>query len=137
MTEHDYDSAKIRLDMCLEEWNSVGVKPIGWRMPGWLATQGSFDAVSERFEYVAIHELHNNNIKFNNNIKIFKGADGIHRDDYNINLWNENTLMFQSHIAGLTNENNWNETNYKTFREVLLFLEKHYSLNFKLLKELL
>jgi hypothetical protein len=45
--------------------------------------------------------------------------------------------MFQSHIAGATNENNWNEHNYKTFREILLFLKKNYILNFKLLKELI
>ena len=45
--------------------------------------------------------------------------------------------MFQSHIAGKTNDNNWNKQNYKIFREVLLFLKEHYTLNFKLLEELL
>jgi len=137
MTEHDYNSATTRLNMCLGEWNKIGIKPIGWRMPGWLGTQDSFDAVSEKFDYIAIHESHNNNITFKDTIKIFKGADGIHRDDCNINIWNENTIMFQSHIAGATNENNWNEHNYKTFREILLFLKKNYILNFKLLKELI
>ena len=114
----------------------VGVKPLGWRMPGWLATQGSFDAVSKYFDYVAIHESHNDNISINN-IKIFKGEDGIHNSDCDVNLWNGNTIMFQSHIAGLTNDNNWNKQNYENFRNILLFLKENYTLNFKLLKELI
>lgn len=137
MTEHNYDSAITRLNECLTEWDKVNIIPAGWRMPGWLATQDSFDAVSEKFKYIAIHESHNNNILFKNNIKLFKGADGIHRDDCNINLWNGDTIMFQSHIAGETNDNNWNKRNYETFRKVLLFLKEHYILNFKLLKELI
>ena len=139
MIEHDYNSACNRLNLCLQEWDEVGVKPEGWRMPGWLATQGSFDAVSEKFKYVAIHEHHNNNILFNSNIKKFQGADGIHLEDCNVNLWGneENTIMFQSHIAGLTNQNNWNFENYSNFRNILSFLQKDHNLNFKLLKELL
>ena len=45
--------------------------------------------------------------------------------------------MFQSHIAGLTNENNWNNQNYENFRNILLFLKENYTLNFKLLNELI
>ena len=45
--------------------------------------------------------------------------------------------MFQSHIAGLTNDNNWNKQNYENFRNILLFLKENYTLNFKLLKELI
>jgi|TARA_R100001163_G_C5049128_1_gene186089 peptidoglycan/xylan/chitin deacetylase (PgdA/CDA1 family) len=135
MTEHDYESAVKRLDMCLEEWDKVGIKPKGWRMPGWLATQGSFDAVSERFDYVAIHETHNNNIIIKDNIKVFKGADGIHRDDCDINIWEGNTIMFQSHIAGPTNQNNWTKENYETFRNILLFLTENDEIEFKLLNE--
>ena len=93
MTEHDYNSATNRLIECLNEWEKVGVKPLGWRMPGWLATQGSFDAVSEKFNYVAIHESHNDNISIKN-IKTFKGADGIHLDDFNLTLWNNDTIRF-------------------------------------------
>ena len=137
MTEHDYESAKNRLDMCLKEWNSVGVKPIGWRMPGWLATQESFNVVSEYFDYVAIHEYHNNQINFTNNIKVFKGADGIHVDGGNINLWNGDTIMFQSHINGSTNENNWNTKNYENIKNILNYLKQNYNLKFKLLRELL
>ena len=43
--------------------------------------------------------------------------------------------MFQSHIAGKTNDNNWNEENYKNFRQVIIFLKENYE--FKLLRELL
>jgi hypothetical protein len=136
MTEHTYDSAKQRLKDCLLEWDKVDIKPLGWRMPGWLATQGSFDAISEYFNYIAIHESHNDNITINN-IKIFKGADGIHNSDCDVNLWNGNTIMFQSHIAGLTNDNNWNKQNYENFRNILLFLKENYTLNFKLLNELI
>ena len=31
--------------------------------------------------------------------------------------------MFQSHIAGKTNDNNWNEENYQNFRQVITFLK--------------
>ena len=137
MTEHNYDSASQRLKNCLEEWDKLGIKPLGWRMPGWLATQESFDAVGENFKYVAIHESHNNNIQFTKDIKIFRGADGIHSNDCNINLWNGNTIMFQSHINGPTNDNNWNESNYKNIKNILAFLKENHTLNFKLLKELL
>tara|TARA_R110001592_G_scaffold247349_1_gene509439 strand:+ start:9641 stop:10327 length:687 start_codon:yes stop_codon:yes gene_type:complete len=137
MTEHDYESACNRLIECLKEWDLVGIKPKGWRMPGWLATQGSFDAVSKHFDYVAIHESHNNNIILPNNITLFKGADGIHKNDGNINLWNNDTIMFQSHIAGLTNDNNWNKENYENFKNILEYLKENYILKFKLLKELI
>ena len=135
MTEHNYESAKIRLDECLSEWNKVGIKPRGWRMPGWLATQESFNAVSEKFDYVAIHEYHNNNILFKDNINVFKGADGIHKDNCNVNIWDNNTIMFQSHIAGHTNENNWNKKNYNTFKNILSFITDNNDVKFKLLKE--
>ena len=136
MTEHTYNSAIIRLEDCLKEWDEVNVKPLGWRMPGWLATQGSFDAVAEHFNYVAVHESHNNNISFSD-IKVFRGADGIQNSDCDVNIWDNNTIMFQSHIAGLYNDNNWSKDNYENFRNVLLFLKENYTLNFRLLKELL
>ena len=46
-------------------------------------------------------------------------------------------VMFQSHIAGLYNDNNWSKDNYENFRNILLFLKENYTLNFRLLKELL
>ena len=45
--------------------------------------------------------------------------------------------MFQSHIAGKTNDNNWNEDNYEHFRKIIKFLKENYHFKFKLLRELL
>ena len=50
---------------------------------------------------------------------------------------NENIFMFQSHIAGKTNDNNWTKDNYENFRQVITFLKENYKFEFKLLKELL
>jgi len=44
--------------------------------------------------------------------------------------------MFQSHIAGKTNDNNWTRENYENFRQILTFLKDNYKAQFKLLKEL-
>jgi len=68
--------------------------------------------------------------------KTFEGEDGIHKTD-SINIWNGNVFMFQSHIAGKTNDNNWTKDNYENFRHILLFLKENYDLEFKLLKELI
>jgi hypothetical protein len=43
--------------------------------------------------------------------------------------------MFQSHIAGPTNQNNWTKENYETFRNILLFLTENDEIEFKLLNE--
>jgi hypothetical protein len=44
--------------------------------------------------------------------------------------------MFQSHIAGKTNDNNWDEDNYNNFRNVLEFLSKSSKLKYVTLGEL-
>ena len=44
--------------------------------------------------------------------------------------------MFQSHIEGKTNDNNWNKENYENFRNVLEYLQKSYKLNYITLGEL-
>jgi hypothetical protein len=130
--ELDYNQAKDRLIECLHEWDSVGYSPTGWRMPGWLATQGSFDAVSEVFDYTAIHTHLNDNIKVNN--KIFKGESSIHNTESIIVV--DDTIYFQSHIWGEYNKNNWTEDNYENFRHILLYLKDNFELNFKLFNEL-
>ena len=138
MVEHDYDSANDRIELCVNEWSKADKIPSGWRMPGWLATQESFDVVCELFNYVAIHETHNNNIKLDKNlIRIFRGADAINCDPHTLKIWNGDTIMFQSHIAGLTNDNNWNLENYTKFRNTLQLLKANYELNFTTLEELL
>ena len=132
--ELDYESAKNRLEDSLQEWDKVGIKPKGWRMPGWLATQGSFDAVTEYFNYIAIHGNLNDNIKLNS-IKVFKGENPIHNAS-TLNIDGDN-LYFQSHIAGKYNQNNWNEQNYQYFRSVLnALLDQGHTLNYKTFSDL-
>jgi peptidoglycan/xylan/chitin deacetylase (PgdA/CDA1 family) len=130
--ELEYNQAKNRLKECLNEWELSGHKPTGWRMPGWLATQGSFDAVSELFDYTAIHSYLNNNIKVNN--KIIKGENSIHNDDSLI--ISDNMIHFQSHIWGEYNKNNWTEENYLNVKAILSYLKENYILEYKLFNEL-
>lgn len=131
--EFDYSQAKSRLDASLEQWDLVGVRPRGWRMPGWLATQESFRAVSEYFDYVAIHGYLNDNINISN-IKVFKGENSIH-DASSITLF-DNHLLFQSHIAGAYNKNNWTRDNYEYFRRVLTVLKEENELQYKTFSDL-
>ena len=131
--ELDYQGAIDRINESIREWNSCGYLPKGFRMPGWLCNQESGRAIGERYGYVAIHSNLNDNINFGT--KTLKGEDGIHKND-SINIW-DNRFMFQSHIAGKTNDNNWNEENYENFRRVITFLKENYKCEFKLLRELL
>jgi len=117
----------------MSEWNNCGFIPQGFRMPGWLCNQESGRAIGEKYSYVATHSHLNDNISFGT--KIIKGEDGIHKTD-SINIWDNKKFMFQSHIAGKTNDNNWNGDNYENFRNILNFLLENYNLEFKLLKEL-
>lgn len=132
-TELNYDQSIDRINQSISEWlNSCDSIPKGFRMPGWLCNQDSANAVSEKYSYVAIHSHLNNNIHFNT--KTLYGHDSIHSTD-SIGLYG-NTFMFQSHIAGKTNENNWDEKNYINFKNILTFLEKSYNLTYKTLEEL-
>jgi len=45
--------------------------------------------------------------------------------------------MFQSHINGTTNENNWNKKNYENMKNILTYLQENYTLDYKLLQELI
>ena len=132
--ELDYKGAVDRINESMEEWSSCNYIPQGFRMPGWLCNQESGRAIGEKYSYVATHSHLNDNISFGT--KIIKGEDGIHKTD-SINIWDDKKFMFQSHIAGKTNDNNWNDNNYENFRNILNFLLKNYNLEFKLLKELL
>ena len=53
-----------------------------------------------------------------------------------VNIHNNDTFMFQSHIAGDWNDNIWNKKNYKNFKNILQFLSKEYELEYKTLGEL-
>jgi predicted deacetylase len=131
----NYEQAEDRIKQCFDEWSSVGVKPRGWRMPGWVATQDSFNVISKYFDYVAIHGNLNDTIKINN-IKVFKGENSISNTN-SLNFMG-NTILFQSHINGKYNKNNWDSDNYEIFRTILSYLiDSGYKLNFKTFQELL
>lgn len=131
--ELNYIQSKNRIEEILEEWDKVGIRPKGWRMPGWIATQGAFDAVREEFDYIAIHKDLNNNINLGKH-KIFRGENPIH-DNSSLLLYDDN-LYFQSHISGVYNRNNWTEENYKYFRKTLLALKQEHTISFKTFFEL-
>jgi len=122
-----------RISDCLSEWEKVGLKPSGWRNPGWLAHPNAVKVLGKHFDYSAIHQEHNHGLVWD--CKTFEGEDGIHKTD-SISIWNGNVFMFQSHIAGDWNDNTWNKSNYENFRNVLEYLEKSYKLNYCTLGEL-
>ena len=127
------DKASQRIGECLTEWEKVGYKPKGWRNPGWLAHPNAVKLLGKYFDYSAIHQEHNRGMIWD--CKTFEGEDGIHKTD-SISIWNKNTFMFQSHIAGDWNDNVWNKENYENFRNVLEYLQKSYKLNYCTLGEL-
>ena len=122
-----------RIGECLTEWNKVGVKPKGWRNPGWLAHPNAIKVLGKYFDYSAIHAEHNRGITWD--CKTFVGCDGINETE-NINLYDK-TFMFQSHIAGDWNDNIWNKKNYENFRNVLEYLAKSCKLKYVTIQELL
>ena len=128
------EKALTRISECISEWEKVGVRPLGWRNPGWLGHPNAVKVLGKYFKYAAIHQEHNHGLQWE--CKTFVGEDGIHKTD-SINIWSENIFMFQSHIEGKTNDNNWTKDNYENFRNILLFLQQTYDLEYKLLKELL
>ena len=125
--------AQDRISMCMDEWLSVNLRPRGWRNPGWLAHPNAIEVIGGYFDYAAIHSEHNHGVEWK--CKTFIGCDGIHETDL-IQL-HDNTFMFQSHIAGKTNDNNWNEDNYNNFKNVLEFLSKSSKLEYVTLEELI
>ena len=122
-----------RVKLCLEEWNKVGYRPMGWRNPGWNAHPEAIKVLGKYFDYSAIHEEHNYGIPWT--CKTFVGCEGINKTDF-IKLYG-NTFMFQSHIAGETNDNNWTAENYENFRNLLKFLGEENKLNYVTMKELI
>ena len=51
-------------------------------------------------------------------------------------MYNGDTFMFQSHIAGDWNDNIWNKENYENFKNILEYLSESYILNYYTLGEL-
>lgn len=133
-SELDYNGAIERIEESMREWVRCGYIPKGFRMPGWLCNQESGRAIGEKYSYVAIHSHLNDNINFGT--KVLKGEDGIHKTD-SLQIWDNNRFMFQSHIAGKTNDNNWNKKNYENFKNVLEYLQKSYILEYVTLGDLI
>tara|TARA_Y100000356_G_scaffold50285_1_gene40052 strand:- start:4475 stop:5176 length:702 start_codon:yes stop_codon:yes gene_type:complete len=122
----DYKEAHDRIKSCLNEWDKVGVRPEGWRMCGWEATQASFDVVQENFKYIAAHERSNSHIFFRNHKVFFNNTD-IHGTNLRIT---KDSVYFQSHINGETNKNTWSDENYLAFKNALKFMSQKKNLNF-------
>ena len=120
------EKAEERIQKCLNEWQSVGYIPKGWRNPGWIAHPTAIKALGKHFKYAAVHKQHNQGMSWD--CKTIFGADGINETD--IKLHN-GVVMFQSHIAGDWNDNIWNEENYENFRNVLKYLSEQYELQYK------
>ena len=81
--------AKNTIELCLEEWDKVGHKPVGWRNPGWLAHPEAVKWLGPLFKYAAVHYEHNHNLQWG--CKMIFGADGIHETD--IQLHNNNITI--------------------------------------------
>ena len=122
-----------RIALMMDEWSAVGVKPIGWRNPGWICSLESHAQLKHIFEYAAVHYEHNMNLDWGSCKMIF-GHDGIHETD--IKLHGNNHLMFQSHIAGTWNKNVWNQQNYEQFRHSLEHLYANYTITPLFLSEI-
>ena len=67
-------------------------------------------------------------------VQTYYGCDGIN-ETTQISEWS-GAFMFQSHIAGDWNDNQWNESNYENFRNILNFLSTDRQLNYKTISEL-
>ena len=125
------EKALQRISDCLSEWDKVGIKPRGWRNPGWLAHPNAIKVLGNHFDYSAIHEEHNHGIEWD--CKTIFGADGINETDIKLH---DGVVMFQSHIAGDWNDNVWNEQNYLQIRESLKFLTENYNVTFNTIEEI-
>jgi peptidoglycan/xylan/chitin deacetylase (PgdA/CDA1 family) len=121
-----------RIAMLNEEWESVGIKPKGWRNPGWMCQPYCVEHLSKNFEWAALHYQHNHNLKWG--CKMLYGADGIHEVDIALH---EGNIMFQSHIFGDWNHNTWNESNYQQMKLSLGHLVDTQQIDFKTISEII
>jgi hypothetical protein len=127
--------SKSRFDMMMEEWDACGVKPVGWRNPGWLCHPAWNQFVNNNenpvFDYVAVHYDHNRDMNWG--CKTFFGHDGIQVT--NIGIHNDDMIMYQSHIAGTHNHNVWNQENYEQLQLSLSHIFDSVTVTPKLLRE--
>ncbi len=130
LTNNDLIAERIS-DMHME-WNAVGYRPAGWRNPGWVASDRAIDHLQLDFEWVALHEQHNQS-RIWEGPKMLFGHVGIHENELKVV---NNTIMYQSHIQGNWNDNIWNQQNYDHIRLALIKLSMEYDLQFKTLSEI-
>lgn len=128
-----FNQANDRIKLCLDEWNKVEYIPNGWRNPGWICSSESKEVIDENFKYVALHEIHNNNMIWNKS-KTFFNSCSIHDDEIIIK---DGNIYFQSHIYGDSNKNLWTDKNYKFFREKLIMLNEDFEIEYKTYGELI
>jgi hypothetical protein len=127
--ELDSDDASYRMMLCCDAWVESGVDwPQGFRPPGWLVNPEANCAINAYtidcrqdypiFKYVAIHNQHNNGLKWN--CKEFFGHDDIQGEI--VSIHNGDMIMFQSHICGDWNKNVWNQQNFEQFQHTLEYI---------------
>ena len=113
-----------RVKMMMGEWDSVGYKPKGWRNPGWICQPYCVPHLSKEFEWAALHYQHNNDLQWD--LKMIFGDDSIASTNVQIH---DGNFMFQSHIFGSWNTNNWDSKNLEQFKLSLDFLFTNYEIN--------
>ena len=106
-----------RIKMMMGEWSSVEYRPFGWRNPGWVCQPYCVPHLSKEFEWAALHYEHNHNNKWD--CKMIYGYDGINETDIKLHAGN---IMFQSHIFGSWNRNEWTEENYQQLKMSLDYI---------------
>ena len=114
MTEEE---CKERIKVMMGEWDIVGYKPKGWRNPGWVCQPYCVKYLSNEFEWAALHYQHNHNLQWD--LKMIFGADGINETDIQTH---DDNIMFQSHIFGSWNRNEWTERNYEQLKMSLDYI---------------
>lgn len=106
-----------RVKMMMGEWESVGYLPKGWRNPGWVCQPYCVKHLSNEFEWAALHYQHNHNFQWD--LKMLFGADGINESDISTH---DGNIMYQSHIYGNWNKNEWTQQNVDQLKLSLEYL---------------
>lgn len=106
-----------RVKMMIGEWEAVDYLPKGWRNPGWMCQPYCVPHLSKHFEWAALHYQHNHNLQWD--LKMIFGADGINETDVQLH---DGAIMFQSHIYGNWNANEWTERTYNQLKLSLGYL---------------
>lgn len=120
-------------EMMMAQWDAVYPSVSGWRNPGWLIRPDvATDLIGPLFDYVAVHEEHNNGIQWP--CKMLFGHDGIHSEF--ISVHPPDRIMFQSHIAGDWNDNVWNQQNYEQLDASLSYLVEEHEVEFLTMYEM-